>query len=169
MFAALFWFPWIYSTAQLLLVTFPVRGVMQSAIAWWYADNLRVVWLWLAGLGAVFSVVPRLARRELQNRNLALSAFWLILLFGSWGGIPNSAPLPAWMPALSTVGTVLTTVALLAVGLSVWKTAGQGARSPRARSRICRCGSSVSARWLSWLRVSCASWVRSRPSATLRT
>ncbi len=123
-FAALFWFPWIYSTAQLLLLTFPVRGVMQSVIAWWYADNLQVVWLWLAGLGPVFYLVPKLARRELQNRNLALSAFWLILLFGSWGGIPNSAPVPAWMPALSTVGTVLTTVALLAVGLSVWKTAG---------------------------------------------
>jgi len=126
LFAALFWFPWIYSTAQLLLVTFPVRGVMQSVIAWWYADNLRVVWLWLAGLGAVFYFVPKLARRELQNRNLALCAFWSILLFGSWGGIPNSAPVPAWMPALSTVGTVLTTVALLAVGLSVWKTAGRG-------------------------------------------
>ncbi|MGO8674601.1 MAG: cbb3-type cytochrome c oxidase subunit I [Limisphaerales bacterium] len=125
LFAALFWFPWIYSTAQLLLVTFPVRGVMQSVIAWWYADNLRVVWLWLTGLGAVFYFVPKLARRELQNRNLALCAFWTILLFGSWGGIPNSAPVPAWMPALSTVGTLLTTVALLAVGLSVWKTAGR--------------------------------------------
>jgi cytochrome c oxidase cbb3-type subunit 1 len=126
LFAALFWFPWIYSTAQLLLLTFPVRGVMQSVIAWWYADNLRFVWLWLAGLGAVFYLVPKLTRRDLQNRNLALFAFWIILLFGSWGGIPNSAPVPAWMPALSAVGTVLTTVALLAVGLSVWKTAGPG-------------------------------------------
>jgi cytochrome c oxidase cbb3-type subunit 1 len=124
--AALFWFPWIYSTAQLLLLTFPVRGVMQSVIAWWYADNLRFVWLWLAGLGAAFYLVPKLARRDLQNRNLALFAFWVILLFGSWGGIPNSAPVPAWMPALSAVGTVLTTVALLAVGWSVWKTAGPG-------------------------------------------
>jgi cytochrome c oxidase cbb3-type subunit 1 len=126
LFAALFWFPWIYSTAQLLLVTFPVRGVMQSVIAWWYADNLQFVWLWLAGLGAVFYLLPRLTHREFQNRNLALFAFWIILLFGSWGGIPNSAPVPAWMPALSSVGTGLTGVALLAVGLSVWKTAGRG-------------------------------------------
>jgi len=125
LFAALFWFPWIYSTAQLLLLTFPVRGVMQSVIAWWFADNLELVWFWLAGLAAVFYFVPKLARRELQNRNLALCAFWVILLFGSWGGIPNSAPVPAWMPALSTLGTVLTSVALLAVGLSVWKTAGR--------------------------------------------
>jgi cytochrome c oxidase cbb3-type subunit 1 len=126
LFAALFWFPWIYSTAQLLLLTFPVRGVAQSVIAWWYANNLLFVWLWLAGLGAVFYLVPKLACRELQNRNLALFAFWVSLLFGSWGGIPNSAPVPAWMPALSAVGTVLTSVALLAVGLSVWKTTAPG-------------------------------------------
>ena len=127
LFAVLFWFPWIYSTAQLLLVTFPVRGVMQAVIAWWFADNLELVWFWLAGLAAVFYFVPKLAGRQLQNRNLALCAFWVILLFGSWGGIPNSAPVPAWMPALSTLGTVLTSVALLAVGLSVWKTTTRGA------------------------------------------
>jgi cytochrome c oxidase cbb3-type subunit 1 len=133
LFAALFWFPWIYSTAQLLLVTFPARGVAQSVIAWWYADNLQFVWLWLAGLGVVFYLAPKLTSRELQNRNLALFAFWIILLFGSWGGIPNSAPVPAWMPALSTVGTVLTTLALLAVGLSVWKTARGGGPAPGVR------------------------------------
>ncbi|MGA2658963.1 MAG: cbb3-type cytochrome c oxidase subunit I [Verrucomicrobiota bacterium] len=138
LFAALFWFPWIYSTAQLLLLTFPVRGVMQSVIAWWYADNLRFVWLWLAGLGAVFYLVPKLTRRDLQNRNLALFAFWIILLFGSWGGIPNSAPVPAWMPALSAVGTVLTTVALLAVGLSVWKTAAPGGPAGDGPTRCLR-------------------------------
>ena len=33
--AALFWFPWIYSTANLLLITFPVRGMAQAVIAWW--------------------------------------------------------------------------------------------------------------------------------------
>lgn len=125
-FAALFWFPWIFTTAQLLLVTFPVRGVLQAVIAGWYANNLQVVWLWLAGLGMVFYLVPRLTGRELESRYLAMTAFWLILLFGSWGGIANSAPVPAWMPALSTVGMVLTTVALLAVGISVWKTAISG-------------------------------------------
>ena len=38
--AALFWFPWIYSTANILLVAKPVRGALQAAIAWWYAGNL---------------------------------------------------------------------------------------------------------------------------------
>src|SRR5207244_625566 len=47
---ALFRFPWIYSTANLLLLAFPVRGMAQPVIAWWYAGNLQVVWLGLVGL-----------------------------------------------------------------------------------------------------------------------
>src|SRR5262245_23660336 len=38
--AALFWFPWIFSTAILLLQFFPMRGVVQAAVNWWYAGNL---------------------------------------------------------------------------------------------------------------------------------
>jgi hypothetical protein len=52
--AALFWFPWILSTAVLLLQVFPVRGVVQAAVAWWFAGNLLNVWLTLAGLAATF-------------------------------------------------------------------------------------------------------------------
>src|SRR6266576_5712667 len=45
--AALFWFPWIYSTGNLLLITFPVRGVAQAVVAWWCSNNLLTVWLGL--------------------------------------------------------------------------------------------------------------------------
>src|SRR5208282_957151 len=38
--AALFWFPWIYSTANLFLLAWPVRGVTQAMIDWWYSNNL---------------------------------------------------------------------------------------------------------------------------------
>jgi cytochrome c oxidase cbb3-type subunit 1 len=121
---ALYWFPWIYSSANLLLLKFPVRGVTQAAVAWWYSNNLLLVWLGLIGLGAVFYFVPKLARRELHSRYLALFTFWLLLLAGSWCGIPNSAPLPAWMPAVSTVATALMVIPLLTVGLSVYRTLG---------------------------------------------
>jgi cytochrome c oxidase cbb3-type subunit 1 len=125
LFAALFWFPWIYSTANLLLLTFPVRGVAQAVIAWWYAGNLSVVWFGLAGIGTVFYFVPKLTNRELHSQYLALFAFWMLILFASWGGVPNSAPVPAWMPAISTVATVLTIIAVLAVALNVYQTTGR--------------------------------------------
>ena len=122
--AALFWFPWIYSTAELLLVAFPVRGVAQAIIAWWYADNLQVVWLGLIGLGTVFYFVPKLLGRELHSYYLALLTFWMLILFGSWSGIPSTAPVPAWMPTLSAVATVFMGIALLTVALNVFGTAG---------------------------------------------
>jgi cytochrome c oxidase cbb3-type subunit 1 len=122
LFAALFWFPWIFSTANLLLVTFPVRGMAQAVIAWWYSNNLLFVWLSLVGLAAVFYFVPKLTSRELHSHYLALFTFWTLILFASWGGIPNGAAVPAWMPALSTVGTVLTLVPLLAVAVNVFQT-----------------------------------------------
>jgi len=119
LFAALFWFPWIYSTANLLLLTFPVRGMAQAVIAWWYSDNLLVVWFGLVGLATVFYFLPKLTRRELYSRYLALLTFWMLILFGSWGGIPVSAPVPAWMPVLSAVATVLTVILVIAVALNV--------------------------------------------------
>ena len=117
--AALFWFPWIYSTAYLLLVTFPVRGVAQAVIAYWYANNLEVVWMGLVGLAIIFYLLPRLTNRELNSYYLVLFIFWMLLLFGTWGGIPNSAPLPAWMPTLSTSATLVMVTALIALALTV--------------------------------------------------
>ena len=67
MLASLFWFPWILSTAMLLLQFFPVRGVVQASVAWWFAGNLLVVWLPLAGLSATFYFLPKLAQRPLQS------------------------------------------------------------------------------------------------------
>ena len=120
--AALFWFPWIYSTASLLVVAFPVRGVAQPIIAWWYAANFQFVWTSLVGLAIAFYLVPKVTGRELVSRNLALFIFWTLILFGSWTGIPRAAAVPAYLPTISTVTTVLTVLALVAVALAVWKT-----------------------------------------------
>jgi cytochrome c oxidase cbb3-type subunit 1 len=124
LFAALFWYPWIYSTADLLLLTFRVRGMAQAVIAWWYSENLLVVWLGLVGLAAVFYFIPKLTGRDLHSRYLALLTFWMLILCGSWGGIPRSASLPAWMPVLSAVATGLGVIGIVAVALNVHGTLG---------------------------------------------
>jgi cytochrome c oxidase cbb3-type subunit 1 len=118
-FAALFWFPWVYSTANLLLLAFRVRGIAQAVIAWWYSDNLLVVWFGLVGLAAVFYFVPKLTSRELHSRYLALLIFWMLILVGSWGGIPLTAPVPAWMPTSSAVASMVGLVTIVAVALTV--------------------------------------------------
>jgi len=131
LFTALFWFPWVYSTANLLLITFPVRGIYQDVIAWWYSQNLLVVWLSLVGLGAAFSFIPKFARRELSSHYLALFVYWMLILVSGWGGIPASAPVPAWMPVLSTIASVLFLLAIIALVVNVFDTVGWSFRAFR--------------------------------------
>jgi cbb3-type cytochrome oxidase subunit 1 len=110
---------WVYSTAELLLVVFPVRGVTQVVVAWWFSNNLVFVWLGLVGLAAVFYFLPKPTTQGEDNYYQALFFYWMFILLASWGGVPNSAPVPAWMPSLSTVATVLTLLPLLALGLII--------------------------------------------------
>jgi cytochrome c oxidase cbb3-type subunit I len=121
-FTALFWFAWICATALMLLLARPVRGVVQSSVNWWYLHNLHSIVLGFIGLAAIFYFIPKLIGRALFSRQLALFAFWTLALFGSWGQIPNGAPLPAWIPAVSTFGIVMTTIPVLAIVLNLWQT-----------------------------------------------
>ncbi len=116
---ALFWFPWIYSTAQMLVVLGPARGVLQPLIAWWYSANLLTVWFGLVGLAGLFYFVPQAAGGELHSRYLAIFSFWTLTLFGSWAVAPALAPLPAWITVWSRVATVLLVLPLLTVMLNL--------------------------------------------------
>ncbi len=120
--AALFWFPWIYTTARALLTIWPVRGTMQSVVDWWYINNLTTVCFGFVGLGAVFYFVPKIVNRPLYSHYLGIFIFWTLALFGSWGFVPTAAPVPAWIPALSTLAALLTIVPMLAVAINVLHT-----------------------------------------------
>jgi cytochrome c oxidase cbb3-type subunit 1 len=125
--AALFWFPWIYFTANYLLLTHtPVRGVTQAIVDWWYSGNLNLVWFGLVGLAVIFHFIQQFMNRPLHSRYLVLYTFWTLILFASWSGVPSSAPVPAWISALSTVATVLTLVTVVSVMVNVRRTCGQG-------------------------------------------
>lgn len=124
--AAIFWFPWIYSTANLFLVAWPVRGVTQAVIDWWFSNNLIFVWFALTGLGIAFYLLPKIAGRPLQGGYFALFAFWTFILFATWCGIPQGAPVPAWFPAASTFASVLLVIPLIAIALVFVKNVSGG-------------------------------------------
>jgi cytochrome c oxidase cbb3-type subunit 1 len=120
--AALFAFPWIFSTAHLLVSFVSLRGVMPAVVTWWYGGHVITLWLGFVGLAAVFYLLPKLLGGPLFSRYHALFAFWVLALFGGWTQVPQSAPLPAWMPALSTVANLFVLVAAVAVVLDVRRT-----------------------------------------------
>ncbi len=119
---SLFWFPWIFSTAALLLLYVPARGVLQASTAYWYAQNFDTVFLGFAGLASAFYFIPKLIGRPLHSHYQASLAFWTLALFGSWGGLPDGAPLPSWITSLSVVGAVLTAVPILTIATNMYQT-----------------------------------------------
>jgi cytochrome c oxidase cbb3-type subunit 1 len=94
----------------------------------------------LVGLGTAFYVAPKLANRPLHSHYLALLAFCTLMLFGSWTGIPNGAPVPVWMQAASATMSMLLLVPVAAAAVNYRQTVRDlSAADDPARVRIFFC------------------------------
>jgi cytochrome c oxidase cbb3-type subunit I len=117
---AFFWFPWLYAAAQLMLFVLPVQGVMQSAVNWWFANNLLFLWFGSIGLGTAYYMIPKVIGRPVHSYYLATIGFWSFALFSSWTGLQRlvDGPFPAWMITASIAATILTVIPVATVGLN---------------------------------------------------
>ena len=123
---ALFWFPWLYTTARMLLIWFPARGVMQVVVNGWYANGLFTLWLGGLTLGILFYFIPKLVNAPLHSRTLVLLGFWSLALFGGFGGLYRGQPVPAWMISAAIAGHAAMLVPLIATVSNLWLTIGEG-------------------------------------------
>lgn len=109
-FAALFLFPWIFSTAQVMLLFAPVRGVLQAVVAGWYVQGAWTLWLAPLALAGAYYVVPKVTGRAIPSYFFwtALS-FWTLVVVGAWTGGRHlvGSPVPAWIPSLAIVSCSL--------------------------------------------------------------
>jgi len=110
---------WIYSASVLLLLYFPVRGVMQAVADAWYVSNLAQLWFGGAGLGIVFYFIPKLLDRPLRTSTMAAFAFWTLALFAPWSGLVRliGGPVPAWMLSASILANAMMITPLIAIAL----------------------------------------------------
>ena len=134
--AALFWFPWIYSAANLMLVFFPMRGVVQSIVGAWFTNSFLGLWLTPVGLAAIFYFIPKLSGRPLYSQSLAAFGFWTLAIFASWAGPAQLAggPVPAWVGSAGIVANVLLIIPLICVAMN-WHFTLRGLY-PRARDDV---------------------------------
>jgi cytochrome c oxidase cbb3-type subunit I len=118
--AALFWFPWIYSAAQILLVLEPVRGTVQAAVNWWFAHNVLGLWFTPIGLAAIYYFIPKVLGKPVYNYALSVLGFWSLALFYNWNGMHHlvGGPLPAWLITASIVASAMMTVPVVTVGIN---------------------------------------------------
>ncbi|MGI8433109.1 MAG: cbb3-type cytochrome c oxidase subunit I [Chthoniobacterales bacterium] len=117
---AFLWFPWLYAAAQLMLFVFPVQGVMQAAVNWWFANNLLFLWFGSIGLGTAYYMIPKVIGRPVHSYYLATLGFWTFALFSSWTCMQRlvDGPFPAWMITASIAATILTLIPVATVGLN---------------------------------------------------
>ena len=115
--AGLFWFVWIYSASVLLLLFYPVRGVMQAVVDAWYVGNLAHLFFGVVGLGILFYFLPKLLQRPLRTSTMAGFAFWTLVLFAPWSGLVGllGGPVPAWMLSTSVFANAMLITPFLAV------------------------------------------------------
>lgn len=123
-FAAIFWFPWLYSIAQVMLVFSPVRGTVQSVVHAWFSTNLFLLWFASIALAAVYYFLPKLLVKPVSNYYLASLSFWWLAIFGSWAGISRliGGPVPAWVQTVGAAASFMLVVPLFILGLNFYGT-----------------------------------------------
>lgn len=109
-FAAMFWFPWIYATVQILMNSpLAVQGVPQESIHWWFGHNALGVFFTPMGLAAIYYLLPKVIGRPVHSYYLSILGFWSLALFYNWAGAHHlvAGPVPAWLVTVSIVGSVM--------------------------------------------------------------
>lgn len=129
--AALFWFPWLYSIAQIMLLLAPAHGTVQALVNWWFAHNLPGLWFTPIGLGAIYYFLPKVLGKPIHSYHLALLGFWSFAIFSGWTGAARLAggPVPAWVVTAGIAAgfMMLLPVIVTAINYHLTMTGGFGA------------------------------------------
>jgi cytochrome c oxidase cbb3-type subunit 1 len=124
--AALFWFPWLYSAAQLMVVFRPVRGTVQSVVAAWFAQGFLGLWFAALGLGLIYYFIPTVLGKPVRGYAFAAVAFWSFALLTCWTGAARltGAPVPAWTQAAGRAASFLLLLPLVIIAVNFFVTLG---------------------------------------------
>jgi cytochrome c oxidase cbb3-type subunit 1 len=119
-FAAVFWFPWLYLVANFMIFWSPATGVVQPIANWWYGHNVLGLWFTPVAVGTAYYVIPKIIGRPIHSYYLSITGFWALALFYSWAGMHHliGGPIPAWLASASTVGSMMMFIPVIAVGIN---------------------------------------------------
>ena len=150
------WFGWSF-TGAVLTQSMTVTGLLHYIVGLWF----RQQYLWLTLVPGYIAItlylVPKLAKVPLQNRSLAMSVFWTLVFLAPFGGVPASAPLPAWLVGLGAVTHVLVLIPVLGLFFIFKNSRGDGDCPMRNTSE----GRLISAATVFFLSAAVLSWLGS--------
>jgi len=115
--AAFCWFPWLYATAVILLICFPVNAPAMPPINWWYAHNALGLWFTPIGLAAAYYLIPKVIGKPIHSYYLSMVGFWSLAFFYAWNGMHHliGGPFPAWLISASIAASVMMLVPVITV------------------------------------------------------
>lgn len=118
--AALFWFPWLYSVAQIMMIFAPARGTVQSLVNWWFAHNVLGLWFTPIGLGAVYYFLPKVLGKPIHSYYLSVLGFWSLAIFYNWAGVHHlvGGPVPAWVQTAGIAASFMMVVPVIVTAIN---------------------------------------------------
>lgn len=164
--AALFWFPWLYSAAQILLLYAPTKGVVQSLTNWWFAHNILGLWFTPTGLAAAYYFIPKVLGKPIHSYYLSVLGFWSFAFFYNWAGVHHliGGPVPIWVQTAGIVASLMMVIPVVVTGINHHMTVVGSFRtawnSPTLRFIVFGAvnytltsllGSAMSVRWINYL------------------
>lgn len=124
--AALFWFPWIYSIAQVMLLFEPTRGTVQALVNWWFAHNVLGLWFTPVGLAAIYYFLPKVLGKPIHSYYLSVLGFWSLAIFYNWAGVHHliGGPVPVWVQTAGIAASFMMVVPVLVTAINHHLTMG---------------------------------------------
>ena len=128
LFGALFWFPWMYSTAQVMGVLAPARGVVQAIVGTWFAHNVVLLWLAPMGFAVAYYLIPKMRGQPVRHYSLTTLGFWAFAFLAGWTGTAslNGGPIPVWVSSVGVAASVLLLLPVLIIVLNYHLTLRSG-------------------------------------------
>ena len=120
LFGAVFWFPFVYVVAMLLIFVAPTSGPARAVANWWFAHNVLGLWLTPIGVAAAYYFIPKVLGRPIHSYHLSVLGFWTLALFYNWAGTHHliGGPLPAWLISAGVVGSLMMIIPVVTVAIN---------------------------------------------------
>jgi cytochrome c oxidase cbb3-type subunit 1 len=118
--AALFWFPWLYSVAQIMLIFEPARGTVQALVNWWFAHNVLGLWFTPIGLAAAYYFIPKVLGKPIHSYYLSVLGFWSLAIFYNWAGVHHliGGPVPAWVLSAGIAASLMMVIPVVVTAIN---------------------------------------------------
>jgi len=117
-------FPWLFCSANLVLLWHPIQASAQGVVAAWYFGGFNNLWLGAMAIGAMFYLIPKAVDRPIYSETLGQLSFWTFLLFAAWTGMARyiGGPFPAWLVSAGVVASVLALIPTFSIAINIHMT-----------------------------------------------